>query len=216
MEFNKCINKRVNNKDYKKKFTEINGDIEKAGNFDETSNIIREIYKQRNHFESMSVLASIRHSIDTNDTYYDKENDYYDEVYPVYQGLIHDFYNNILTSPFRKNISEKWGEMLLNIAELSIKIYSDDVVEELTAENKLVSSYSKLLASAKIEYDGKINNLSQMAPYLQSPKREIRKDASEKIAAFFIENEKQFDEIYDNLVKIRHSIAVKLGYDNFI
>ena len=35
-------------------------------------------------------------------------------------------------------------------------------------------------------------------------------------AGFFSENGKELDRIYDRLVKLRDSMAKKLGYENFI
>jgi M3 family oligoendopeptidase len=55
-----------------------------------------------------------------------------------------------------------------------------------------------------------------MTPYLQSKERSIRKEASTAVTEFFIENEKEFDEIYTELVKARNTIAKKLGYKNFV
>jgi M3 family oligoendopeptidase len=46
--------------------------------------------------------------------------------------------------------------------------------------------------------------------------RSERKAAQEAITRFFEENEKEFDEIYDELVKTRHQIAQKLGYKNYV
>lgn len=40
--------------------------------------------------------------------------------------------------------------------------------------------------------------------------------AKEASFGFFKENEAKFDEIYDELVKVRHEMAVKLGYKNFV
>ncbi len=34
--------------------------------------------------------------------------------------------------------------------------------------------------------------------------------------AFFAEHEEEFDRLYDELVKVRHEIAVKLGYKNYV
>ena len=49
----------------------------------------------------------------------------------------------------------------------------------LQKENKLTSDYSKLVASAQIEFDGKTLTLAQLAPYAESTDREIRKSAME-------------------------------------
>ncbi|UKI50509.1 MAG: hypothetical protein L6U99_03580 [Clostridium sp.] len=52
--------------------------------------------------------------------------------------------------------------------EVSLKTFDDSIMDELVEESKLTTKYSKLLASCQIEYDGKINNLSQMGKIFNS------------------------------------------------
>lgn len=51
---------------------------------------------------------------------------------------------------------------------------------------------------------------------MQSKDREIRGRATKARFSFFIENERSFDRIYDELVSIRTNIARKLGDNNFV
>lgn len=213
-------------KDYKyerldiEKIKEQVGDLltqfEQAKSFEIQDKVMSEISKIRNKFETMENLVYIRHSIDTNDEFYDKENEFFDEVSPIFQGLNVDYYKVLVKSKFKDQLKDKWGEQVFTLAEMEMKTFSQEVLEDLQEENKLTSEYAKLVASAKIEFDGEIKNLSQMTPYMQSKDRTIRKDAHEKWSNFFVENEDKFDEIYDKLVKIRHKIAVKLGFNNFV
>ena len=178
--------------------------------------IMAKINNLRNEFESMATLVYIRHSIDTTDEFYEKENDYFDEISPLYEGLVHKYYQSLVNSKYREALEEKWGKQLFRMAELKLKTFSPEIIEDLQKENKLASQYTKLRASAKIMFEGEERNLSQMAPFMEAKDRDLRKRAQENFTGFFLENEAQFDEIYDNLVKIRHEIAKKLGYKNFI
>ena len=90
------------------------------------------------------------------------------------------------------------------------------IIGDLQKENKLMSKYTKLLASAKINFKGEELNLSGLYKYMLSDNREEREDASKAYYKYFEENEEKFDDIYDRLVKIRHNIAKKLGFDNFV
>ena len=44
---------------------------------------VENIYKLRARFETMSNVASIRHTIDTTDTFYEEEQRYFDLNYPI-------------------------------------------------------------------------------------------------------------------------------------
>lgn len=172
--------------------------------------------KLRSEFDTMQQIASIRHSIDTNDEFYKAEQDFFDENGPVVQEYITDYYRALVNSPFRAELENKWGRQLFQLAELSLKTFSPEVIEDLQQENKLSTEYSKLIASAKIMFDGEERTLSQLSPFQQSTDRSVRKAASEASSGFMAENEAEFDRIYDELVKVRTRIAKKLGFANFV
>lgn len=188
----------------------------KAQSFELQDQVISDINRLRNEFETMVTLVHIRHSIDTTDEHYDRENDYFDETTPIYEGLITDYYRVLVSSPYRTALEEKWGRQVFRLAELKLKTFAPEIVEDLKQENKLSSQYTKLRASAQIMFEGEVRNLPQMSPFLQSPDRNTRKKAQEAYTGFFLQHEAEFDQIYDGLVKLRNKIARKLGYKNFV
>lgn len=216
MKFNEFQYKRPNMEVFRDGFNQLLEQMKQASSVEEQMNGMSEIIELRTEFESMMRLVSTRHTIDTTDEFYKQEQDYFDEWRPVYQGLIHNYYEVIIHSSFRKELEKKWGKQLFNIAEANLKTFSEDVVDDLKQENKLVSEYVKLLAAAKIDFEGEERNLAQLGPFLLSPNRETRKKAHEAKYAYFAENESKIDEIYDQLVKVRTKIAKKLGYKNFV
>lgn len=199
-----------------KQFGELLERFNNADSFEVQDKVMAEINELRNEFESMASLVSIRHTIDTTDEFYEKENDFIDEASPIYQGIISQYYAALINSKYKEELKDKWGEQLFTIAELQLKTFSPEIIEDLKQENKLSSQYSKLIASAKINFEGEERNLSQMGPFAQSKDRDMRKRAVEATTGFFKENEEKFDEIYDELVKVRSTIAKKLGYKNFV
>lgn len=205
--------------DIKKVSLEFNSlirEFEEADSFEKQNLVISKLNNVRNNVESMFELVLIRYSIDTRDSFYEKENEFVDETMPILQGLITKYYEVLVKSKFRSELEQKWGKQIFTIAELKLKVFKPEILELLQNENKLVSEYSKLMASAKIMFDGEERNLSQMAPYAQSKERKVRLDAQKSVTDFFEENENQLDKIYDNLVNVRHEIAIKLGFSNFV
>ena len=185
-------------------------------NSDEQYKIIEKINDLSKTIDSMFNLVAIRHSINTQDEFYDKENEYMDNASPIFQGLTVEYYRALVNSKFKDELKKLIPPQYFTLAEMEIKSFSNEVINELQEENRLQSEYDKLISSAKINFDGKVLNLSQMQPYMQSSSRETRKEAHEKYSGFFKENIEKFDEIFDNMVKVRNKIAVKLGYKNFV
>ncbi|MFD1417024.1 M3 family oligoendopeptidase [Oceanobacillus jeddahense] len=177
---------------------------------------IETINKVRSHLSTMENLVFIRASIDTRDEFYHNERDFFDEHLPEIQELTTAFYKVLLKSPFETQLREKYGSQLFDLAECEIKAFSKEIIPLLKAENKLTSAYSKLIASADIDFRGKSYTLAQLGPFAEDSDRKTRKEALEARQSFFAENKEKLDSIYDDLVKTRHQIAEKLGFKNFV
>ena len=216
MKFNEYKYEHLDLEKIKKEFSEFIESFEKAENVEGQVNAFDKIIKLRNHIETMQTLVSVRHSIDTNDEFYDKENEYIDEISPILFGFTNDFYKALVNSKFKDELIQKYGKFLFDLAENTLKTFSPEIIPDAQEENRLSSKYSKLIASAKIDFDGKELNLSQMVPYTQSKDRNVRIEAAKKVAQFFSENQDEFDNIYDSLVKVRTRMAQKMGYKNFV
>ena len=198
------------------KIVSLVNNMAECKSFEAFDNNIVEINKIRNHVESMKTLASINYSINTHDESISIENKYWDEYGPEYKKIDKIFYEAIVNSDFKEEIENKYGRHFYKLVEFSLKEFSEEIVEDLKIENKLCSEYTKLLASAKILYDGKYNNLSQMNKYMLSDNREERKKASERFYNYFESIEDKFNSVFEELVKVRDRIAKKLGYDDFV
>lgn len=187
-----------------------------ASSVEEQSEFMTKINAQYDAFSTASNIAYIRASIDTNDAFYQAERDYLDEVSPETEEVTNEYYEALLASPFRAQLEEKWGAQLFALADNQLKGFAPAVIELMQKENKLVSDYSKLVASAQIDFDNQQLTLAQLAPYGESTDRAVRKAAREASADFYAGHQQQFDTIFDELVKVRHEIATTLGYKNYV
>lgn len=216
MKFSDIKYERVSYEDVEHKFLGLIEKIRHCNDFEEILKFINEINQIRNHVDTMKEYASIRYSIDTTDELFCEENNYWDEYDPYFKKLDNVFYKTLLEKNIKKELVAEFGKQFYSIVELKSKAFSESIVDLLQIENSLMSEYTKLLSSAKIEFDGRVCNLSDMAPYIGSSDREVRMRAIKLHTEFFEKNEESFDMIFDKLVEIRHEMANKLGYDNFI
>ena len=165
---------------------------------------------------TMQQIAYIRHTINTKDEFYNAENDYMDEIGPKLQELTHRVNTALLESPYRAELERHYGALMFKNLEIAARSFSPVIVELMQEENKLVSEYQNLYASATVEFDGKIMPLPLLGPYKQDPDRAVRKAAYEADAKFFDSHREELDTLYDNLVKVRDAQAKKMGLPNYI
>lgn len=216
MNFSEYHYERPDVKEFEQKFKEQLEVFTSASTYEEQDQAMTRINKLRSEMDTLSQLVYIRHSVDTNDEFYKAEQDFFDENGPIIQEYITDYYRALVGSKFRDQLEAKWGRQLFQLAELSLKTFSPEIIEDLQQENKLTTEYSKLIASAKILFEGEERTLPQLAPFQQSTDRNMRKRATEASSGFMAENEANFDRIYDDLVKVRTKMAKKLGFNNYV
>lgn len=215
MKFSEYKYERPNLEELQNQYETFIEQLKHANDVDEFMSIFKDVNKLRNHVSTMMTLSSLRYTINTADEFYVKENDYWDENSPYYQQLDTRLYKVILESPLLDELKKRIPSPFFGIIECQFKAFDDAILEDLQKENKFVTQYDKLKASAKIEFDGEIYNLPGISALCESKDRETRRRASIAKYQFYTEHEEEFDRIYDELVHVRDTIAKKLGFKNF-
>ena len=160
---------------------------------------------------------SVLYTLDTTNKKYEKAMNVVNEGMPLLQAAGNAWNKELLESPHRAYLEKKLGTFLFTMIEYSLKSFDDRIVEESVEENKLTMEYGALIASAKVPFRGGVYNLPQMGKFMQDLDRETRKEASEAYYSYLDENIKdKAEEIYDKLVKVRDTMAKKLGYANYV
>ena len=216
MKFSDYAYQRPDLQSFKSSFQEVLNQFINAPNVEQQAKLLQELNALRVDFDSMASICSIRHSINTNDKFYETENQFFDEHYPETAELINDYYRALLKSTFRKDLETTFGNQLFVLAELSLKTFEPEILQDLKDENKEGTAYNQLKARAKIEFRGQTYNLSSISPLELDLDRNTRKEAQDAKWEFFESNATEVEGIYDRLVKLRHGMANKLGYKNYI
>jgi M3 family oligoendopeptidase len=113
-------------------------------------------------------------------------------------------------------LEEEFPATLFLFAEDQLRLLDDSVIELMQKENDVISHYTQLIASAEIIFNGKTCTLSELSAFFSDPDRAIRKGAHEAYEEFFVTHEQDFDNLYDQLVHLRHQQAQNLGFDNYV
>lgn len=190
--------------------------IKEATTAEQVREAVVEVIKIESYIATQLTLCEIRHSIDTFDEFYTKETEYWSEYGPLYQSLNTAYVKVLLESSYRQELSDLLPETYFAMAENQLKTFADEAIELFQQENTLSDEYDQLIASAEIEFQGEHLNLSQFGPLQQSTDRELRKAATDAYFGYFAEHEAEFDRIYDGMVKVRHQIARKLGFRDYV
>ena len=190
--------------------------LKNAASADEAAQIYLDWDKMSAHIDTMFTLAYIRHSINTEDAFYDKEIEFLDENMPHLQELSVGMMKVMLESPFRPQLEERFGALMFRNAEIQLKTFDPAIIPDMQEENKLTTEYAKLLASAQIDFQGEKRTLAQMTPFKQSADDETRRAAWQAEGEYYAANRAKLDQLYDDLTAVRTRMGRKLGYDNYV
>ncbi|MRI85754.1 M3 family oligoendopeptidase [Aerococcaceae bacterium WS4759] len=216
MKFNQYEYQRPDMEQVEVNYTNSIAAVQSATSSEEAIEAVKQVQSLQKSLDTQNQLVGIRHSIDTRDTFYEEESAFWDENSPLIEKWQNEYYQAILTSDYLEAITEYVSKPFIQMAENSMKVFDPKIIPLLQTENKLSTEYSKLLASAAIEYKGETYNLSGLAAFQQSIDRDERKAVTQLSSNFFSDNLDELDRIYDELVKTRNQIALELGFKDFV
>lgn len=177
--------------------------------------VFDEIQQHNTYCFTMQSLCMIRHSIATQDPFYEKENAYWDEYGPLFEEINQKFVKVLLQSPYLEQIKEELPKTYFMILENKEKTFSSEIIKEKQKENALCSEYQRLIASAQIPFEGEIYTLAMLQKRMQDDDEAKRKKAYQAYWGWFQEKENEVDMIFDQMVHVRDQMAKKLGYDSY-
>ena len=214
--FNELQYERPNFEELKAFYVALETRVRAAKSYDEVRACIEEEERVSSHFNTMTTIVEIRHTVDTSDEFYEKEDEYISQSYPELMPYVQGFNLALLESPFRKDIDAEFGQQLLKSVQLGVDSFCEANIPLMQEENELTNRYQRLTAACKIPFQGEEHNLYGIMKFFSDPDREVRKAAAQKYTDFFQANDKEMGEIFDRLVKIRHQMGVNMGFENFI
>lgn len=198
------------------RFDDLITQFESAPDFETQIDLFKQINALRESFSTMYNLCFIRHSSNTLDAFYEAENDYFDTQLPLIEAINNRFYKALRDSPYRNLLEAQFGKHLFVLVDLALKTFVPGIETALQKENALSSEYTKIKAQAIIEFEGKKYNLSNIHPLELSDNPKQRRDALNARWGFYASQASALEGIFDEMVKVRHQIALDLGYKNFV
>ena len=215
MKFKDMPYERISVESIKEEMKALIQKLKEAKDFEEAEALFLENEKLQGHVFTMSSLALVRHSINTEDKFYDEEQNYWNNAYPQIQEFNQEWTKALLDSPFKDNFAKKYGNIMFLNAEIDLKTFSPEIIPMMQEENELTTAYEKLLAGAQIPFEGKIYTISQMSPF-KNDKDDARRLAAWKAEGqWYKDNQAELDRLYDKLVHLRDQMGKKLGYTDF-
>lgn len=106
---------------FTEKFQNYLVEFEKASDFESHESAFMRLNELRMEFMSMYNICHIRHTMDTNDKFYEEENAFFDTQMPQYENLTSQFYQSLIHSGFKERLKEKMGATIVRSCRTAVK-----------------------------------------------------------------------------------------------
>lgn len=215
MKFSEMPYERPDLDKVKRELGDLTGRLKAAESYEEARAVFLEKEEAERHVDTLATLASIRNSIDTRDEFYDGEINFWNAAGPELEEYDKAWTAAMLASPFRKDFAAEYGDLMFVNAEIELKTFAPEIVPQLQRENDLTQEHQKLIASAKVPFEGRTYTLAQMGPFQSDADDARRLAAWRAVGQWYKDNQPELDRIYDELTHLRDEMGRKLGYEGY-
>lgn len=140
---------------------------------------------------------------------------YFSEIMPKIAPH-HDALNNKLVDcAYLQELDQDKYFIYLRKIKSQVELFEEKNIELFSKTNISSSKYGNIAGAMSIEMEGKEITMQKAVSYLEYVDRAVRQEAYEKTTNKRKENMQELDDLFDELLTIRHQIALNAGFDNF-
>jgi oligoendopeptidase F len=120
-----------------------------------------------------------------------------------------------VSNPLRAQLPKDRYQVFDRDTQVHVEVFRAENIPLETEEARLSQQYQKLSGSLTVQFRGEEKTLVQMGRYLEEPDQALRQEAWELVANRRLQEAEKFEEIFEQLVKLREQIARNAGYGNY-
>jgi oligoendopeptidase F len=139
-----------------------------------------------------------------------------EEIEPRMKPLQFRLSEIYLAHPLRDSLPGDRYEVFDRNTRVHVELFRQENIPLETEEAKLSQQYQKLSGSLTVQFRGEEKTLVQMGRYLEEPDRPLRQEAWELVATRRLQEAGKFENIFEDLLKLREKIAANAGFDNYL
>lgn len=138
------------------------------------------------------------------------------EIQPLLAPLENDINSKILASPFKSAIvHDEAYRIYFRALQGAVDIYREENIPIQAELQTLAQEYSRIQGAMSIEADGKTLTMQQASNYLLQTDRALREKIWRLMHERRMQNTTELNELFSEMVKKRHQLALNAGFDNF-
>ncbi|MFN8353354.1 MAG: M3 family oligoendopeptidase [Spirosomataceae bacterium] len=137
------------------------------------------------------------------------------EIQPHIAPYDDAFNKKAIENPAINLLSDKGFAITLRGMKRAIEIFREENIPLVTQVQQLSSQYQATVGAMTVEVNGEVKTLQQAAALLESPDRSVREDIYFKIQHRRIQEKDKLDDLFNQMLKLRHQMALNAGFANY-
>lgn len=141
--------------------------------------------------------------------------DFFEQVLSPAAPYFFQLDKKIFESIFFGELPEERYRHLGKILQSEIELFREKNLPLFVAENELVNRYGEIYSQLTVSFEGEEKTLSAMDLVFKDPDRARREKAWRLVAGELLAHREEFENLFDQLKKLRIEIAYNAGCENY-
>ena len=142
--------------------------------------------------------------------------DYVENVEPKLKEVSFQLDRRIVQCPFVDDLDQdRYGVYLRNL-DADVTLFREENIPLQTEDSKLGQQYDEINGAMMVDFQGEERTMPQMARFVQVTDRSVRESAWSAIVQRRYVDHERIDDLFDQMVKLRHEVAFNAGHENFM
>ena len=126
---------------------------------------------------------------------------------PQAKPWLHKLNEKYVACPLRSQLDAARYAVLDRDIEAQIELFRQENIELQAQASVLSQQYQKVTGAMSVQFQGQERTMPQMAKFIEETDRELRQRAWEATSERRLRDRERLDQIFDDLVSLRHRIA---------
>jgi oligoendopeptidase F len=118
-------------------------------------------------------------------------------------------------SPYFNQLDEKRYGLMRRVRESKVKLFREENIPLMVKEQELCTKYSEIMGGLTVEWEGEEKPYPSIQSKLDKLDRAVREKAYHAMMSAHRGIKPNIDVIMDELVQLRHQIALNAGFENY-
>ncbi|SVA96572.1 uncharacterized protein METZ01_LOCUS149426, partial [marine metagenome] len=140
--------------------------------------------------------------------------DFIENVQPKLSEFGDAFNRRLADHPAVGDLPSRY-DLMIKCIRTDIETFREENIPLQIEEAKLETEHSTITGAMTVEFEGEEKTLPQMGLFFENTDRSIREAAWRTVVERMNQDTERLSEIYDELIRIRHRIAINAGFDDY-